>query len=103
MEDCLIRDPPIEWDSLVNWCNSHLISRSLIAIICKLCFGVLVYHLWRHCNNVLHGNTLSSEDSIVLQVKNDVRLRLITCCSTKILYRYPHLVEIWSLQQALSG
>jgi hypothetical protein len=45
MEDCLIRDPPIEWDSLVNWCNSHLRGRSLIVIICKFCFGASVYHL----------------------------------------------------------
>jgi len=103
IEDCLIRDPPIEWDSLVNWCNSHLRGRSLIAIICKLCFGASVYHLWRHRNNLLHGNTLSLEDSIVLQVKNDVRLRLIARCSTKILYRYSHLVEVWRLQQVLSG
>jgi len=102
-DDCLIRDPPIEWDSLVNWCNSHLRGRSLIAIICKLCFGASVYHLWRHRNNLLHDNTLSSEDSIVLQVKNGVRLRLIARCSTKILYRYPHLVEVWRLQQVLSG
>jgi hypothetical protein len=76
--------------------------RSLIAIICKLCFGASVYHLWRHRNNLLHGNTLSPEDSIVLQVKNDVRLRLIARCTTKILYRYPHLVEVWRLQHVLS-
>lgn len=66
--------------------------------------------------NLLHGNTLSSEDSIVLQLKNDVRLRLLTRCSTKMIYRYllikkkkkmiyryPHLVEVWILQQVLSG
>jgi hypothetical protein len=80
----------------------HLRGRSLIAIICKLCFGASVYHLWRHRNNLLHGNTLSPEDSIVLQVKNDVRLRLIARCTTKILYRYPHLVEVWRLQHVLS-
>jgi hypothetical protein len=103
MKDCLIRDPPIEWDSLVNWCNSHLRGRSLIAIICKLCFGASVYHLWRHRNALLHGNTLSSEDTIVLQVKRDVRLRLLAHCSNKMLCRYPHLVKIWRLQQVLSG
>jgi hypothetical protein len=99
----LIRDPPIEWDSLVNWCNSHLRGRSLIAIICKLCFGASAYHLWRHRNALLYGNTLSSEDTIVLQVKRDVRLRLLARCSNKMLCRYPHLVKIWRLQQVLSG
>jgi hypothetical protein len=29
-------------------------------------------------------------------------LRLIARCTTKILYRYPHLVEVWRLQQVLS-
>lgn len=103
MVDCLIKDPPIDWDSLVIWCNTHLRGRNLFAIICKLCFGASVYHLWRHRNALLHGNILSSEDSIVLQVKRDVRSQLLARCSAKMLRSYPQLVEVWSLQLVFSG
>jgi hypothetical protein len=103
MEGCLVWDPPIDWDLLLLWCNNHLKGRSLFAIVCKLCLGASVYHLWRQRNALLHGNLLHTEESLVLQVNRDVRSRLLARCSPKLIRKNPQLAEIWSLQHMLKG
>jgi hypothetical protein len=52
LADCLIIDPPVDWDSLCQWCVDHPKGSSLFATIYKLCLGSAVYHLWRHRNDL---------------------------------------------------
>jgi hypothetical protein len=75
--------------------------RSLHAIICSLCFGATIYHLW-HRNELLHGNTPRSEELMVQQVKWEVISRLIARCSAKKIVNSMLLVRKWNLQQLLS-
>jgi hypothetical protein len=103
MEGCLVWDPPIDWDLFLLWCNNHLKGRSLFFIVCKLCLGASVYHLWKQRNALLHGNPLHTEESLVLQVNRDVRLRLLARCSPELIRKNPQLAEIWSLQHILQG
>jgi hypothetical protein len=36
-----------------------------LATIYRLCFGGTVYHIWRHSNDLLHGNLLRSEETLI--------------------------------------
>ncbi|XP_062173645.1 uncharacterized protein LOC133879119 [Alnus glutinosa] len=81
--ECLIFDPPLDWEAIDSWSNVHLKGRSLHATICRLCFGATIYHLWRHRNDLLHGNTPCSDELLGQQVKWEVRSRLIARCSAK--------------------
>jgi hypothetical protein len=58
MEACLIIDLKLEWEEVSACCSSELNGRSLVALLCKLSFAAIVYHLWRHINDLLHGNSL---------------------------------------------
>jgi hypothetical protein len=58
MEACLIIDLKLEWEEVSACCSSELNVRSLVALLCKLSFAAIVYHLWRHINDLLHGNSL---------------------------------------------
>jgi hypothetical protein len=102
MADCLVLDPPVDWEDIGSWSEVHLKGRSVHATICRLCFGATIYHLWRHRNDLLHGNTPRSEELLVQQVKWEVRSRLIARCSTKKIVNRMLLVRKWNLQQLLT-
>lgn len=102
MAECLIFDPYVDWEAIGNWSEVHLKGRSLRATICRLCFGATIYNLWRHRNDLLHGNTPRSEELLVQQVKWEVRSRLIARCSAKKIVNSMLLVRKWNLQQLLS-
>jgi hypothetical protein len=61
---CLITNPCIEWDDVVNW-SYKLKGRSLQVLLCKLCLVAVVYHLWRLRNDFYHGNTSQTEETLV--------------------------------------
>jgi hypothetical protein len=92
----------LSWDSIERWSDAHLKENNLLATICRLCFGATIYHIWRHRNDLLHGNLLRSEEALVHQVKRDVRLRLLARCLAKKIRKNLQLVENWSLQPLLS-
>jgi len=102
MAECLIFDPPVDWEDIGSWSEVHLKGKSLHDTICRLCLGATIYHLWRHRNDLLHGNTPRSEELLVQQVKWEVRSRLIARCSAKRIVHSRMLVRKWNLQQLLS-
>jgi hypothetical protein len=59
---CLVRQPRYSWDDIENWSMKELRSDCLMARLCILCLGATIYHLW---NDIIHGNSLSSEEHIV--------------------------------------
>lgn len=101
MADCLFNDPLVEWDSIVSWFVATMRGKSIRATLCRLCFGASVYHLWRHRNDLLHGNILKSEDALVVQIKWDVRSRMLTKCSAKKIVHSLELVDRWNLHPLL--
>jgi hypothetical protein len=101
LANCLILDPLADWDSLCQWCVDHLKGSSLLATIYKLCFGSPVYHLWRHQNDLEHGNLLRTEEVLIRQIKWDVRSRLLGRCSAKKFENSMTLVVKWGLQPLL--
>jgi hypothetical protein len=101
LADSLILDPPVDWDSLCQWCVDHLKGSSLFATIYKLCLGSAVYHLWRHRNDLEHDNLLRTEEVLIRQIKWDVRSRLLGSCSAKKFENNMTLVVKWGLQPLL--
>jgi hypothetical protein len=101
MADCLVYDPPVNWDSVGSWCATHLKGKSLHATIFRLCFGATIYQLWRHRNDLLHGNSPRSEEALIKQVKWEVRSRLLARCSAKKIVNSFLLFQKWSLQSLL--
>jgi hypothetical protein len=101
MADCCVYNPPIEWSSIGSWSAECWKGRNLQATICKLCFGATIYHLWRHRNDLSHGNVPRSEEKLIQQIKWDVRSRLVARYSAKISVKNLLLVQKWNLQQIL--
>jgi hypothetical protein len=96
MAECLIFDPPVDWEAISSWSEVHLKGRSLHTTIYRLCFGATIYHLWRHRNDLLHGNTPRLEELLVQQVKWEVSSRLIARCSAKKIVNSMLLVRKWN-------
>lgn len=61
---CLITNPCIEWDDVVNW-SYKLKGQNLQVLLCRLCLAAVVYHLWRLRNDFYHGNTSRTEETLV--------------------------------------
>lgn len=63
MANCLIIDPPLEWEIVVEWCVAILHGKNLKSSLSKLYFEATVYHLWKQMNDLLHGNTLRTKEA----------------------------------------
>lgn len=101
MELCLIADPKVEWDEVTVWCSSDLKGKNLHSTLCKLSLGAIVYHLWRQRNNLLHGNIPKTEESIVAQIKWEVRSKIVATGAVKRSPLNCKLVQNWNLSNVL--
>jgi hypothetical protein len=45
--------------------------------LCILSLGATVYNLWKHRNDILHGNVLSLGEMIIAKIKGEVRARIM--------------------------
>lgn len=90
-----------DWDSVVSWFQEEVRGKSLFSVICKLRFGATVYHIWRHRNDILHGNIPRSEEGIIAQIKWQVRARLLAKGPVKIVGRNLGIVHSWNLQNLI--
>jgi hypothetical protein len=101
MSDCFIQDPPVEWDDIVRWFSDDMRGKSFKANLCRLCLGATIYHLWRQINDLFHGNIPRCEEAIIVQIRWEVRSRLLVKCPTKKLAKNLDLVHRWNLQPSL--
>lgn len=77
MTDCLVDDPCVCWDQIMDWSIVFLKGKGLKSILCKLCLAATVYHVWKHRNDLCHGNSPRSEDLIISQIRWEVRMRIL--------------------------
>ncbi len=61
----------------MDWGISNFHGKSLQACLGRLCFGSVMYHLWKHRNDLEHGNIPRLEEAILVQVFWDVHTRLL--------------------------
>ncbi len=57
MNDCFVSHPVEGWEEVAQWS----VNRSSL--------GAVVYPLWLHRNNLIHGNMLCSEESLIAKIK----------------------------------
>jgi hypothetical protein len=73
MADCLFENLPVFWEDVVDWGIVMLKGKNLKACSGKLCFEAVIYHIWRHRNDLQHGTTPKSEEVIVASILWEVR------------------------------
>jgi superfamily II helicase len=94
---CLVRQLRNSWEDVENWSIKELRLDCLKSRLCRLCLGAAAYHLWRHRNDILHGNSLSSEEQIVAKIKWDVRACILSTGSYKKSLENMQLASLWNL------
>ena len=71
------RSPKVYWDDIVDWGEKNLKGRSMKAVVCKLAFGVSVYHIWHQKEfSYLLWYSNRTEETIVCDVKWVVQARV---------------------------
>jgi hypothetical protein len=58
--------------------------KNLKACLGRLCLGAVIYHIWRHRNDIQHGNTPKSEEAIVANIMWEIRSRMLAKGSLRI-------------------
>jgi len=86
MNDCLVSHPVEGWEEVAQWSVN------------RLSLGAVVYRLWLHRNNLIHGNMLCSRESLIAKIKWDIRLRLMGKGKYKRIAANTRLMQIWNLQ-----
>lgn len=62
---CLITDPYLNWEDIMDWGERELKGERLKATLCRLSSGAVVYNVWKQRNDVKHDNQIKSEEKIV--------------------------------------
>jgi hypothetical protein len=70
MKKCIQDNIPIEWEDIKSKGVKEWRGKNLKAVICKLAWGSVVYHLWRQRNDVKFGNSLISDTKDLLGGKS---------------------------------
>jgi hypothetical protein len=96
---CFVRQQRNSWEDVENWSTKELRSDCLKSKLCRLRLGAAVYHLWKHRNDILHGNSVSSEEQIVAKIKWDVRARIMSKGPYKKSVENMQLASLWNLQK----
>jgi hypothetical protein len=53
MASCEFPNPPICWDEVVDSVREKICGKILQSFLGRLCVGAVIYHLWRHRNDLL--------------------------------------------------
>jgi len=101
MAVCLIENPPICWDEVLQWGLAVFHGKTIKAYLGRLCIGVVVYHFWRQRNDFQHGNIPRTEEALVAQILWEVRARVLAKGKIKGLSKHMSLVYRWNLQSLL--
>jgi hypothetical protein len=78
MAGCGIIDPPLTWNLVALWSLQYMKGRSVKATAIKLCFAAVTYNLWLHRNALLHGRPPKFEESLLSNIRWEVKVRLLT-------------------------
>jgi hypothetical protein len=73
LQKCLIEDPSIEWEDVIDWGVKELKGNSLKSTLCMLMLGAVVYHVWWQRNELKHGVGARSEEQINKIIDWEVR------------------------------
>lgn len=72
---CAVGKIRVEWDEVVTLGIAELQGASFQDVVCKLALGAAYYNIWKHRNDIRHGNKLNSEEQILKRIDWEVRTR----------------------------
>jgi hypothetical protein len=52
LTDCVVVDPSVSWNDVVNGFKGGMNNKSLKSALCRLSLGVAMYHLWKQRNDL---------------------------------------------------
>ncbi|GKE54784.1 hypothetical protein Tco_1489940 [Tanacetum coccineum] len=87
-------------NSIVGFITPLAKMRTIRNVIFKLVFATSSYFIWQERNNRLFNKTKMTHDQLIEIVKNNVRLKLLTC-SFKKTANGQLLFDIWKLPESL--
>jgi hypothetical protein len=77
LRKCDGENPKIIWDEVVDWGVEVEKGKTLRVILCKLAFGTVVYHIWKHRNDIRHDNVLKLVEKILKIIYGDWKIQEI--------------------------
>ncbi|GAV60812.1 zf-RVT domain-containing protein [Cephalotus follicularis] len=76
---CNISIQCLHWSDEVNWMTGHAKGNNFPAMVRKLAFAAVVYHIWIERNRQIFKNSFLPFQKIVRKVKADVAGKLFMC------------------------
>jgi hypothetical protein len=95
----LISEPKKYWEEVADWSVVEMRHDCLKSRLCILSLGATVYNLWKHKNDILHENVLSSEEIIIAKIKGEVRAYIMAKDSYKKSSMNVQLKALWTLHK----
>ena len=74
---CLVRNPIIVWDEIVNWGIKTAEAEASVLPCVGFALWAAIYHVWLERNARLHGGQFTSKDNIVLAIRLEVGARML--------------------------
>lgn len=95
MNACSLVNVPLDWEALLSWGANVLQGKGLRATLGRLSLGASIYHIWRQMNDLLHHNIPRSEEAMLVQIKWEVRVRLLA--NGKYKWKNVELAARWNV------
>ncbi|KAL0339358.1 UNVERIFIED_CONTAM: putative ribonuclease H protein [Sesamum angustifolium] len=70
--------PYLGWQQGITWASKRWQRKHLIHVASRAALAALVYHLWTERNNQRINATATSAESLVFQVMEDIRMRILS-------------------------
>jgi hypothetical protein len=69
---CIVGNPYVKWEDVLEWGVNDLKGTSHKVSFCKLAIGIVIYHIWKQRNDLRHRNVLSSEEQILKRIDREI-------------------------------
>jgi hypothetical protein len=96
MSRCIVINPSIKWDEIIQMRVSNWENKNLKGIICRLVLGSIVYHIWCTRNEIQHSGHPLTEEQLVKRIRWEVRTRVVGRNFPKTIENML-LVDLWNL------
>lgn len=77
LRSCRVDAEYVEWDAVLQWNLVDSKRNSLKAALGRLSWSACVYSVWKLRNDIRQGNPLRTEEKILMQIKWEVRARIL--------------------------
>jgi hypothetical protein len=79
----MVDNPYVKWEEVLAWSVNALKGKSLKVSLCKLAFGIVIFHLWKQKNDIRDGNVVRSEEQILKRIDSEMCTQIMGACKFK--------------------